>query len=255
MRLQGKNALVTGSDSGIGQAIAKLFASEGANVVIHYHSDQEGAQKTAQAVHETGSACEIFQADLADPQQAQQLYDQAVAAFGSIDILVNNAGDGADVERSLETPLAEFMRVLNIDLVSPWVLCQSAAQAMQERGAGVIINITSVHEDIPSPGGAAYAAAKGGLRNITRTLALELAPKGVRINNIAPGMIDTPMTSDGLNDPKQAKQASDTIPLGRPGQPEEIARAALYLASSDGSYVTGTTLFVDGGLTQKAGLA
>jgi len=230
MRLQGKNALVTGSDSGIGQAIAKLFASEGANVVIHYHSDQEGAQKTAQAVHETGSACEIFQADLADPQQAQQLYDQAVAAFGSIDILVNNAGDGADVERSLETPLAEFMRVLNIDL-------------------------TSVHEDIPSPGGAAYAAAKGGLRNITRTLALELAPKGVRINNIAPGMIDTPMTSESLNDPKQAKQASDTIPLGRPGQPEEIARAALYLASSDGSYVTGTTLFVDGGLTQKAGLA
>lgn len=251
MRLQGKNALVTGSDSGIGQAIAKLFASEGANVVIHYHSDQEGAQKTAQAVHETGSACEIFQADLADPQQAQQLYDQAVAAFGSIDILVNNAGDGADVERSLETPLAEFMRVLNIDLVSPWVLCQSAAQAMQERGAGVIINITSVHEDIPSPGGAAYAAAKGGLRNITRTLALELAPKGVRINNIAPGMIDTPMTSDGLNDPKQAKQASDTIPLGRPGQPEEIARAALYLASSDGSYVTGPPCLLMEGLPKR----
>jgi glucose 1-dehydrogenase len=166
---------------------------------------------------------------------------------------VNNAGRGADVEQSIDTPLDEFVRVLNIDLVSPWALCQAAVPPMLQRGGGVIINITSVHEEIPGEGGVAYDAAKAGLRSVSRTLALELARKGVRVNNIAPGMIATPMTADRLNDPRKAQQSSEQIPMGRPGRPEEVANVALFLASDDSSYVTGSSYFVDGGLMQHIG--
>ena len=189
MKLEGKRALVTGADSGIGQAIAITFAREGADVVVHYNSDEQGAGNTAEQVRQHGRRAEVFQADLSEPRNAQQLFTQAYQAFGGIDILVNNAGTGASVEFSIDTPLDEFVRVINIDLVSPWALCQAAAQRMIQHGGGVILNITSVHEEIPGPGGAAYDAAKGGLRSITRTLALELGPKGIRINNLAPGMM------------------------------------------------------------------
>ncbi len=253
MKLQGKNALVTGSDSGIGQAFAITFAREGATVVVHYGNDQQGAQHTAQQIQQHGGKAEILQADLADPRNAQTLSEQAVEKLGQIDILVNNAGTGSDVENSLDTPLDDFTRVINIDLISPWALAQAAAKQMVQRGQGVIINITSVHEEIPSPGGAAYDAAKGGLRNVTRTLALELAPHGVRVNNIAPGMIETPMTAESLQDPQSAQQSTQRIPMGRPGQPQEIANVALFLASDDASYVTGSTYFADGGLMQKVG--
>lgn len=253
MKLQGKTALVTGADSGMGQAIAITFAREGANVAVHYGNDRDGAQNTAQQVQRHGGRSEILQADLSDPTQAQSLFQQAVEEMGQIDILVNSAGTGSDVQDSLETPLEDFIRVINIDLISPWALCQAAAKGMAERGQGAIINITSVHEEIPSPGGAAYDAAKGGLRNITRTLALELAPKGVRINNIAPGMIATPMTAENLEDPQKAEQSTQRIPMGRPGQPQEIANVALLLASDDASYVTGSSYFVDGGLMQRVG--
>jgi glucose 1-dehydrogenase len=254
MKLKGKTALITGADSGIGQAIATTFAREGANVVVHYGSDQQGAQTTVQQAQQHGVQAEVLQADLADPQQAQTLFEQALAAMGQIDILVNNAGTGASVETSLDTPLDEFTRVLSIDLISAWVLCQAAAKHLIERGQpGAIINITSVHEEIPSPGGVAYDAAKGGLRNITRSLALELAPHGIRINNIAPGMIATPMTAETLEDPQQAEQSKQQIPMGRPGQPQEVANVALLLASDDASYVTGSSYFVDGGLMQNIG--
>ncbi len=253
MRLQDKIALITGADSGIGQAIAISFARAGADVVVHYHADEQGARSTAAQIEQQGRRVEILQADLADPRAAEPLFREALQRFGRIDVLVNNAGTGAPVENSLDTPLDEFIRVINIDMVSAWALCQAAAQHMVERGSGAIINITSVHEEIPSPGGAAYDAAKGGLRNITRTLALELAPKGVRINNIAPGMIATPMTAETLEDPQQAQQSVARIPMGRPGRPEEIANVALLLASDEASYVTGSSYFVDGGLMQKVG--
>ena len=253
MKLQGKTALVTGADSGIGQAIAITFAREGANIALHYGTDRQGAENTAAQAREHGVRVEILQADLDDPKNAQALYDQARDKMGAIDILVNDAGTGAQVQSSLETPLDDFVRVLNIDLISPWALMQKAASDMSARGKGAIVNITSVHEEIPSPGGVAYDASKGGLRNVTRTLALELAPKGVRVNNIAPGMIATPMTASTLQDPEQAKQAMTQIPMGRPGQPQEIANVALLLASDDASYVTGSTYFVDGGLMQHIG--
>lgn len=253
MKLDGKSALVTGADSGIGQAIAITFAREGADVVVHYHSDREGAEHTARQVEQHGRRAIILQADLSDPRQAQQLWAQVVEQFGPVDILVNNAGRGADVEQSTDTPLDEFIRVLNVDLVSPWVLAQQAAPQMAKRGGGAIINITSVHEEIPSEGGVAYDAAKAGLRSVSRTLALELARQGVRVNNIAPGMIATPMTEDRLKDPQKAKQSSEQIPMGRPGQPQEVANVALFLASDDSSYVTGSSYFVDGGLMQHIG--
>ena len=253
MKLDGKTALVTGSDSGIGQAIAITFAREGANVIVHYHTDRQGAEQTAQQIEQHGRRAVILQADLSDPKNAQQLFDQAVQQIGPLDILVNNAGQGADVQHSINTTLDEFIRVLNVDLVSPWALCQAAAKQMVGRGGGVIINVTSVHEEIPGEGGVAYDAAKAGLRSVSRTLALELARQGVRINNIAPGMIATPMTEDRLKDPEQAEQSSQQIPMGRPGNPQEVANVALFLASDDSSYVTGSSYFVDGGLMQHIG--
>jgi glucose 1-dehydrogenase len=222
-------------------------------VVVHYNTDREGAQTTARAIQEQGRRAEIFQADLSDPRAAQTLFQQATEALGPLDIVVNNAGAGASVDFSPDTPLDEFIRVLNIDLVSPWAICQQAARQMVERGGGVIINITSVHEEIPSPGGVAYDAAKGGLRSITRTLALELAPRGVRINTIAPGMIATPMTADRIEDPQKLEESRQRIPMHRPGEPQEVANVALFLASDDASYVTGSSYFVDGGLTQNVG--
>jgi glucose 1-dehydrogenase len=253
VKLQGKTALVTGADSGIGRAIATTFGREGADVAVHYHQDERGADQTADAIRRHGVRAEVFRADLSDPREAQRLFRDAVARMGQIDILVNNAGKGADAENSLDTPLEAFLDVLNVDLVSPWVLVQEAAKPMVERGSGVILNITSVHEEIPSPGGVAYDAAKGGLRMVTRTLALELAAQGVRINNLAPGMIATPMTASTLHEPEQAEQSLQRIPMKRAGEPQEIANVALLLVSDDASYVTGSTFFVDGGLMRSVG--
>jgi glucose 1-dehydrogenase len=253
MKLDGKKALITGSDSGIGQAIAITFAREGADVIVHYGHDEAGAQQTAQQVTNLGRRAEVLQADLSDPRNAQTLFEQALDRLGTIDILVNNAGTGASAESSLDIPLDEFLRVINVDMVSAWVLAQGAAKHMAGRGGGAIINVTSVHEEIPSPGNAPYDAAKGALRSISRTLALELAPKGVRVNNIAPGMIATPMTEDRLEDPQKAEESKQRIPMRRPGEPQEVANVALFLASDDASYVTGSSYFVDGGLTQNVG--
>lgn len=253
MKLTGKTALVTGSDSGIGRAVALTFAREGADVAVHWHSDERGAEQNAGAIRNHGVRAEVFRADLSDPAEARRLFEAANAAFGRIDILVNNAGKGASRDSSLDLPLADFMDVLNVDLVSPWVLTQLAARGMAERGGGAIVNVTSVHETIPSPGNVAYDVAKGGLRMIARTLTAELAGKGVRINNVAPGMIATPMTAERLNDPEQGAHALTQIPMGRPGEPQEIANVVLFLASDEASYVSGSTFFADGGLLQHIG--
>ena len=251
MKLAGKRALVTGADSGIGRAIAIAFARAGADLVIHYGSDEEGARSSAARVEAEGRKAVILQADLADPRNAERLYEEAVADGGAIDILVNNAGTGAASSSALETTLDDFTRVLHVDLVSPWVLARAAAGAMRERGGGVILNVTSVHEEIPTPGDVAYAAAKGGLRSLTRTLAVEVAPYGIRVVNIAPGLIATPMTEEKIEDEAKLAEANALIPMGRPGQPEEVARMALFLASDEASYITGSSFFVDGGLMQR----
>jgi glucose 1-dehydrogenase len=259
MRLQGRRALVTGSDSGIGRAIARAFADEGAHVAVHYHRDKAGAEETAAAIKAHGRNTEVIQWDLSKPDTARGLLDAAIDALGGIDILVNCAGvtvQGTG-DQSSETPLDEFKRVFNVNVISPWVLCQAAIEHFDLKGGpngpGVIINVTSVHEEIPSKGGAAYDASKAALRNISRTLAMEVAKKGIRVNNIAPGLIDTPMTESETQDPGQVRKFSDYIPLGRAGRPTEVAHVAVFLASDDASYVTGSSYFVDGGLMQMVG--
>ena len=253
MKLEGKIVVVTGSDSGIGRAIATTCAREGAHVAVHFHTDKRGAEQTANAARHHGVRAEVFQADLADPSEAALLFEKVIVAFGRVDVLVNNAGKGASAPSSLDLPLTAFQEVLNVDLVSPWVLTQLAAKGMVERGGGAIVNITSVHEEIPSPGNVAYDVAKGGLRMVARTLTAELAGKGVRVNNVAPGMIATPMTTERLLDPEQGEQAMKRIPMGRPGEPQEIANVVLFLVSDDASYVSGSTFFADGGLLQNVG--
>jgi len=253
MKLQDKIAWVTGADSGIGQAVAVTFAREGADVLVHYHSDEEGARATASQVRAAGRRAEILQADFGTPVHTQAFFEQAFKKIGGLDILVNNAGAGASRQNSLEIPPDEFSWMINVNLVSPWLLCQAAARHMLSAGRGAIINITSVHEEISLPGSASYDAAKAGLRSVTRTLALELAPRGIRINNVAPGMIATPMTEDRLEDPEQARKSAAQIPLRRPGKPQEVANVVLFLASDDASYVTGSSYFVDGGLMRNIG--
>ncbi|CAA9522884.1 MAG: 3-oxoacyl-[acyl-carrier protein] reductase [uncultured Thermomicrobiales bacterium] len=253
MKLAGKMALVTGADSGIGRAIASTFAREGADVVVHYHEDERGADQTANMVRHHGRRSEVVQADLGDPEQADPLFAKAEAALGQIDILVNCAGKGISADTSLDLALSDFVNVINVDLIGPFRLAQLAGKGMAARGHGAIINVTSVHEEIPSPGNAAYDAAKGGLRMVSRTLAAELAEKRVRVNNIAPGLIATPMTAETLNDPEQSEQSLQQIPMKRAGDPQEVANVALFLASDDASYVTGSTYFVDGGLMQHIG--
>ncbi|GAA4340387.1 SDR family oxidoreductase [Pigmentiphaga soli] len=253
MKLSGKTAWVTGADSGIGQAIAVTFAREGADVLIHYRSDRGGAEQTAAQVRTAGRRAEVVQADFSEPANVSAFFEQALQKIGAIDILVNDAGMGASQNRSLDTPLDEFLRVLHVDVVAPWLLCQAAAKRMVAQGGGAIVNITSVHEEISLPGSVAYDAAKAALRSITRTLALELAADGVRINNVAPGMIATPMTEKRLRDPASAAKAASQIPMRRPGDPQEVANVALFLASGDASYVTGASYFVDGGLVRNIG--
>ena len=255
MRLEGKIAFVTGADSGIGRATALTFAREGADVAIHVYGDERGAEQTLHAIKAHGRRAEMFEADFTDLNAAEGMIDKVVAALGRIDVLVNNAGMSEGKPSSFDVAADSFSRVINVDLIAPFILARDAARRMVEQGGGAIVNITSVHEQIPQPGNPAYCAAKGGLSMVTKTMALELADKGVRVNAIGPGMIATPMTAPRINDPVRSEDALQKIPMRRPGEAQEIANVALFLASDEAAYVTGSTFFADGGLRQKAGLA
>jgi glucose 1-dehydrogenase len=251
-RLEGQVAIVTGADSGIGQAIAHAFAREGADVLILFHTDTQGARRTHELVESEGCNAQLYQADVTDQRAVAELFDDQGSPLGQLgvpDILVNAAGVGADGTPVAETPGDAWDRVIRTNLNGPFYMSRHFVQARKAAsGGGRIINITSVHEAIPSPNAAAYGASKGGLLTFTRSLALEAAHDRITVNAIAPGMIRTPMTAGRANDPEKLRQAESRIPLGRIGEPEEIAELAVYLASKAADYVTGQSFTIDGGL-------
>lgn len=252
MRFKGKVALVTGAGSGIGQAIAERFAAEGAHVVVNYHpgGKHSGAEVAAGIAKRSQSAIAIA-ANVDVRAEVEAMISQAVAKFGSLDIAVNNAG--IEINRPfLEVPDDEWHKVLSVNLYGAFLVTQAAARQMvkQKRG-GRILFVSSVHEDIPFGGYTSYCASKGAVRMMMRNLAIELAPHKINVNNIAPGAIATPINQKVLDDPTAKKAALEEIPWGRFGKPEEVAGVAAFLASDDAAYVTGSTYFIDGGLTQQ----
>ena len=247
--LQGKNAIVTGSDSGIGKAIAFEFARNGANVVICYHRNEKAAAEVVRQAGAEGAKTLEVQVDVGREEQIDHLFDRALQQFRTIDILVNNAGTNGAKKKVVDMSTEDFERTLRSDLFGPFFACRHFARhRIQQGGKGKIINITSIHEEVMFTDAADYNVAKGGLRNLTRTLALELGPYWINVNNIGPGMIVTPMNQDLMNDPNARQEKSGAVPLPRPGYPEEVAKLALYLASPASDYVTGATYFIDGGL-------
>jgi glucose 1-dehydrogenase len=253
-RLQGKVALITGSDSGIGQATATAFAAEGADLIVTYLHDEVGAESTRAHVEKEGRTALVVQVDISDEEQVASLFDQGVERFGSIDILMNNAGVDASGKDVADLPTDVWDTALRTNLYGTFFCCRRFVQVRKQAGGGgKIINVTSVHEDIPNAGGADYDCSKGAVRNLTRTLALELAPLQINVNNLAPGMVLTPFNQPAIDDPKLLEEQVQSIPWKRAAQPEEIARLAVFLASSDADYVTGSTYTMDGGLTRNLG--
>ena len=247
-RLEGKVAAVTGGDQGIGRAIAERLAGEGADVAICYRKNRKGADEVVEAITATKRRAAAFQADIGKVSDGQRFIAETVASLGKVDILVNNAGlekraDFWDVTEE------DFDAVLNVNLKGMFFTTQAVVRHLRQSGRpGKIINISSVHEELPFPHFASYCASKGGIKMLTRNLAIELAPSKITINSIAPGAIETPINTKLLNDPIKLKELLGNIPLGRLGTPEDVAGMAIFLASGESDYVTGSTFFVDGGL-------
>ena len=244
--LAGRRALVTGGATGIGRATAKRLASDGASVVINYVGPPDQANS---AVDEIGHAIAI-EADVSNEDQVTTMFERAAAELGGpIDLLVNNAG----IEKPfklVDMPLAEWEKVLAVNLTGAFLCSREAARGMLAAQArGVIVNVSSVHEVIPWPSFAHYCASKGGMKLFAETIARELAPSGIRVVNVAPGAILTPINQELIDNAEKRAAVEEEIPLGRTGKPEEIAAAIAWVASEEAGYVVGTTLFVDGGMT------
>ena len=247
--LKNRVAVVTGGSKGIGTAISERFGKEGMKVVINYHSDEKGAQEAADAVKKNGGDAVIVQADIGSEEGAQKLIDAAVNNFGGLDIWVNNAGMENQVATK-DMSLEDWNRVINVNLTGVFLGTKMALRYFTDHNKkGNIINMFSVHEQIPWPTFAHYAASKGGVKLFTETVAMEYAKQNIRVNAIGPGAINTPINAKKFADPEQKATTTSMIPMGRIGDPEEVAAAAAWLASDESSYVTGITMFVDGGMT------
>jgi glucose 1-dehydrogenase len=247
-RLAGKVAIVTGSSSGIGQAIAIRYASEGANIVVDFRTHPEGAGETKKQIEAAGAKAVVVQADVSKQADTQNLVDQAWQQLGRCDILVNDAG----VEKSADfwdVTEQDYDTVLNVNLKGTFFLTQAFVRRLRDaKVPGRIINISSVHEDMAFPHFSTYCASKGGIRMLTRDLAVELGPLGITINNIAPGAIATPINKSLLEDRPKLEALLKNIPLGRLGSCDDVSALAVFLASDGATYITGSTYVVDGGL-------
>jgi len=252
MSLNGRVAIVTGGNSGIGKAIALGLAKSGANVVIDYVSDPDATSELEREIVALGDKAIGVDADVSQVAELQKLVDAAVAAFGRVDIMVNNAG--VETRTSvLDTNEAQYDKVLSINLKSAFFGTQIAAKQMiKQGGGGRIVNITSVHEDWPMPGNTAYCLAKGGMRMLTRTAGVELAPHGILVVGVGPGAVATPINQSTMKDPVLLAKLDAAIPLGRMARPEEIASVVVFLAGDGASYLTATTIFADGGIMQSS---
>lgn len=254
--LAGHSAIVTGASSGIGLAVAEALADAGAAVIVNYHSDAAPAEELAAKIRTAGGRAEAIGANVSEEQDVVRLFDAATEAFGRIDVLVANSGVQKDAAIA-DLTLADWNTVIDINLTGQFLCAREAVrrfraqprEARPARSAGAIITMSSVHEVIPWAGHVNYAASKGGSRMLTRTLAQEVAVDGIRVNGIAPGAIRTPINEDAWGSDAALEKLLRLIPYGRIGEPEDVARAAVWLASDQADYVTGTTLFVDGGMT------
>ena len=257
--IRGKNVLVTGGSSGIGQAIAIRFAEEGANVAINYRTGAAEAEHTHEVIHanldkmmQHGGKHILVQADVSQEDEIVGMFEKVSSELGSLDILINNAGV-AIAGASHEIPIESFDRVIATNLRGAYICAREAVkQFLAAAKPGVIINISSVHQLIPKPNYIGYSASKGGMQNLTRTFALEYAAKGIRVNAIGPGATITPINRAWVDDPEKRAAVERHIPLARAGTSEEMAAVTAFLASDEAAYITGQTLFVDGGLTLYA---
>jgi glucose 1-dehydrogenase len=254
--LEGKNVLVTGGTSGIGQAIAVRFAEYGANVAINYLRAPDEAADTAQQVHactrqvqQHGVRDVLVGADVSKEDEVERMVQETVDELGGLDVLVNNAG--IQISRpSEELSSADFDKVLAVNLRGAFLCAREAIKRFLQQGeGGSIINVTSVHQIIPKPDYLGYSVSKGGMQNLTRTLALEFAERGIRVNGIGPGATITPINRAWVDDPVKAGEVTSHIPQRRAGTADEMGGVACFLASDDAAYITGQTIFVDGGLT------
>jgi glucose 1-dehydrogenase len=251
MSLKGKVAIVTGGNSGIGMAIVLELAKQGANIVIDYVTHPEAEVELERQIHALGDCVIGVKADVSQVVELQNLFATAVKEFGRVDIMVNNAG--VETRTSiLDTTEQQYEKVLAINLKSAFFGTQLAAQQMiKQGGGGRIINITSVHEDWPMPGNTAYCLSKGGMRMLTRTAGVELAPHNILVVGVGPGAVATPINLSTMQNPVLLKKLDNAIPLGRMAKPEEIASLVAFLAGDGASYVTATTIFADGGIMQS----
>ncbi|WP_128330914.1 SDR family NAD(P)-dependent oxidoreductase [Apibacter sp. HY039] len=251
-QLNNKTALITGSSSGIGKAMATKFAQEGANVIITYHSGKERAEQLEKELSSLNVKVKAYQVDVSDLEQIKSFFALVEKDFNDIDILVNNAGVNGQNINVEDMDIETWDNTIKTDLYGPFYCIKEFLKLKKKHDSyqnSRIINVTSIHEYICKPGNADYNASKAGMRNLSQTLAIELAPKGLTVNNIAPGMILTPMNKKVMDDKDVLKEKENIIPMKRGGSPEEVANVALFLASQASSYVTGSTYTVDGALS------
>lgn len=261
-KLKGQIALVTGANSGIGKAVALELAASGATVCVNYVTHLEAAEEVVNEIKNNGGNATALQADVSNEEQVQKMFSDAIASFGTIDILVNNAGLQKDSPFE-KMSLADWQLVINVNLTGQFLCAREAVREFIRRGikeniskaAGKIICISSVHEVIPWGGHVNYATSKGGVMMLMKSMAQELAPKKIRVNSIAPGAIQTPINKQAWETPEALQSLLTLIPYQRIGQPDDIGKLAAWLASDEADYITGATIFIDGGMTLYPGFS